>query len=534
MSAKDEIERLLNEAEPRPRATPSHVAPEPVELVSRLAELAELSDIDYEQIRKSEADKLGFRASALDEIIKKRRSAAGKSNGSGSELVFESVEPWPEPVDGDALVNEIEGCFERHVVLPTGGTTAGALFAIYTHVHDAFPISPLLVATSPEMRCGKTTFLKVCSKLVNRPLASSSLTGAGVFRTIEKWGPTLIIDEADAFLHDNEEMRGILDSGHDRETAYVIRVVGEEMEPKTFSTWAPKIVGHIGKMPSTLTDRAIDLPMKRKTASEKVKSMRGVDFKDVKRRIRRFVDDHMAGLRAANPDMPSALNDRQADNWLPLVAIADAAGPRSATKARDAIEALTGKDEAEASSTGTMLLVDIGLILKDWPDEEISTMDLLKNLVTMAERPWPTYARGRELTPRQLSRLLRPFGVHSRQVWSGSDAGGSNFRGYRKSDFDDALARYTPYLSARVLDANNHVDSSTYLSAREEMALADNQPLEPAPHKDSSALADGKGDTGRAEALEGAPQSGECEPEPPISADAKQLQDDPYDMSDYA
>lgn len=535
MPANEEFERLQNAAEYRPKATSSRDAPEPVEVATRLAELAEFSDIDYERIRKSEAERLGFRASALDDARKKLRLAAGKSSGSGSDLVFESIEPWPEPVDGDALVDEIEECFERHVVLPAGGKTACALYAIYTHSHDAFPISPLLAAVSPMERCGKTTLLKVFLKLVCRPLASSSLTGAGVFRTIEKWRPTLIIEEADAFLHGNEEMRGLLDSGHDRETAFVLRVVGEEMEPKRFSTWSPKIVAHIGKLPSTLMDRSILIPMKRKTPSEKVKSMRGVQFGDIRRRIRRFVEDHMVEFRAANPDMPAALNDRQADNWLPLVIIADAAGPRSAKKAREAISALTGaEEEAEPSSTGTMLLADIGSILNEWADEEISTLDLLKNLVAMSERPWPTYARGKEMTARHLAKLLKPFGIHSRQVWSSADGAGSNFRGYLKSSFDDAFARYTPYLSARALEPNTDADSSAYLSAREGNALADNYPLEPAQRKDSSTLADRKGDTGGAEALEVALQWGEahleCEPKPSIGADTEQLEDDPYEL----
>lgn len=45
------------------------------------------------------------------------------------------------------------------------------------------------------------------------------------------WKPTMLIDEADTFLCDNDELRGVLNTGHTRATAYVIRTVGEDHEP---------------------------------------------------------------------------------------------------------------------------------------------------------------------------------------------------------------------------------------------------------------------------------------------------------------
>ena len=70
--------------------------------------------------------------------------------------------------------------------------------------------------------------------------------------------PTLLIDEADFFLRDNEELRGVLNSGH-RRGGHVIRIVGEDFEPRAFSTFSPCAIALIGRLPATLHDRAIHI-----------------------------------------------------------------------------------------------------------------------------------------------------------------------------------------------------------------------------------------------------------------------------------
>ena len=59
------------------------------------------------------------------------------------------------------------------------------------------------------------------------PLSTSNTTAAAIFRTIEAARPTLLIDEADTFLTNNEEIRGVLNSGHRRSGAFVLRLVGD-------------------------------------------------------------------------------------------------------------------------------------------------------------------------------------------------------------------------------------------------------------------------------------------------------------------
>jgi len=123
------------------------------------------------------------------------------------------------------------------------------LWCCTTWFEPAVQVAPILNIDSPEMRCGKSTALAIVGKLARRALLAANISPAAVFRTIEKFTPTLIIDEADAFLGHNEELRGLLNSGHTRDSAFVVRTVPVEndYEPRQFSTWGFKAIAGIGR-----------------------------------------------------------------------------------------------------------------------------------------------------------------------------------------------------------------------------------------------------------------------------------------------
>ena len=150
------------------------------------------------------------------------------------------------------------------------------------------------------MRCGKTTTLNVVNHLVPKGVLASNTSAASIFRIIERFQPTLLVDEADTHLKNNDELRGIINSGHHRTAAYVLRVAGDELEPKLFSTWGPKVIGMIGKLPATLSDRSVRVPLKRKRPEERVTRFRNVRpgaLPDLKRRCIRWAADNLISLR---------------------------------------------------------------------------------------------------------------------------------------------------------------------------------------------------------------------------------------------
>ena len=188
----------------------------------------------------------------------------------------EALAPWPEPVDGGQLLLTLIAALRAYVILPEHAYLPVALWILHAHAHDAAAISPILAIISPEKRCGKTTLLSLLLELTPKALLAANITAAAVFRAIEVWRPTLLVDEADTFLAEREELRGVINSGHNRRTAVIIRVVEEngEQVPKKFSTWAPKAIAQIKDLPDTLQDRSVAIRLRRKLPGEKVARFR--------------------------------------------------------------------------------------------------------------------------------------------------------------------------------------------------------------------------------------------------------------------
>jgi hypothetical protein len=399
---------------------------------------------DYQRYRKRIKD-AGASVAELDRLVCVPEEKA--DDAQGAPVLFPDIEPWPEPVDGALLLSDLADTCRCYAVLPKFGDVAIALWIAFSHAIDAVSIAPYLAITSPEKRCGKSTLLTLLARLVPRSLPASNISPAAVFRAIEAWAPTLLIDEADSFVRNNEELRGILNSGHTRDSAFVIRTVGDDHEPRRFSTWAAKVIALIGKLPDTLADRSIEIPLKRKLPSEPVEKLRHADpelFSNLARRCARWAADHVDEIRAARPSMPDALNDRAQDSWEPLLSIADLAGGPWPKQAREAALALSGAVDAENDTIRVQLLADIRAVLNgsDFKgSDRISSEDLTTRLVALEERPWSECSRGKPLTKTKLARLLRPFGV-----LSGSKRlpDGTMPKGYLLDQFADAFRRYLP------------------------------------------------------------------------------------------
>ena len=398
--------------------------------------LATLSPFMYEQQRVSMANKLGIRVSILDQEVEKIREA---NNPEKTNFLVEKLEPWPEPVSGGEILDTIHKVVLDYVIMPEKSAVAFSLWCLLTYCYDAFRILPVLGIVSPEKRCGKTRLLEVLSGLAYRAFPSSNLTPATVYRVIEKCQPCLLIDEADTFLPQNDELRGVLNSGHTVKNAFVTRCNSETNEPERFSTWCPKAIALIGKLPPTLDDRAIVISLKRKLTTEAVKRL-SLSFDDehldLRRKCKRWAIDNMDQLKAGNPQLPLINNDRALDNWTPLVTIAELAGSEWPKRARDAMVNIeAGKED---DSARVMLLQDIQSVFNDQACERLCTQNLIEALVAMEDRPWSEWKRGKPLSGVSLARLLKPFGIRPEQFKEQGKKG----RGYRRKTFSDVFDRY--------------------------------------------------------------------------------------------
>ncbi len=210
---------------------------------AELDRLALLSMFEYGQERKTVAERFQLPVSMLDQEIAERRRVLAPAGltGAGRALNLPAIELATDPVHGGKVLDLVINMLSRYVGLPPHAALAIALWIFRAHADDCFHINPRLTLLSPERRCGKTTLLSLIAKLVPRALPTSNVTSSVIFRTIEAAHPTLLIDEVDSFTDAHEELRGILNSGHRRDTAQVIRNVGEDHEPRCFSTWCPMV-----------------------------------------------------------------------------------------------------------------------------------------------------------------------------------------------------------------------------------------------------------------------------------------------------
>ncbi len=437
------------------------------------ADLESLSFEEYELSRKKLAKRYDVRRTALDQMWQEiHHGDNGQEHDEerqGTAVVFRNPDPWKLPVKGGELLEDIADILSKYLILPAGAEDAIALWIIHAHAHDCATISPILCICSPQKRCGKSTLIGILTSLVLRPLPSANVTPAALFRATEKWKPTLLIDEADTFIKDNADLRGILNSGHCRDQAFVLRTSGDDYEPRQFSTWAPKAIALIGRMPATLMDRAIVINMRRKLPSEEVERFRldrRESFIFLQSKIARFVADNTDAIADADPAIP-AKNDRQADNWRPLYAIAVIAGGDWIEKAKAAMLALSTDEEEDIKIE---LLKDIKLVFEVELHDRISSTQLAEKLAELEERPWGQWGRSvKAITPNQIARMLRDFSIKSKNIKFGE----SVLKGYKKDVFTDAWQRYaTPLpehangLPGKEIDSNNGVADRVTVASR--------------------------------------------------------------------
>jgi putative DNA primase/helicase len=480
------VQAMVAAAEPVEIGTDPAGAPD--DDAAEIARLAALPTLAYERERETAAKRLGVRTSILDKLVRAEQGIDADPKGQGRRLILPDPEPWPVSVDGAALLSELMATVLRFIALPLHCAVAVALWVLHSHAIDASPITPRLAITSPEKRCGKSTLLRLLSALVSRALSTASITAPALFRTVEAARPTLLIDEADSFMADNEDMRGIINAGHARDGA-VIRVVGEDFEPRAFSCWAPIAIATIGKLPGTIEDRSVMIAMRRRLPDEQVERLRldRLDqFEPIRRRCARWVADNLTKLAEADPVVPAALNDRAADNWRPLLAIADTTGGRWPNLARRASAALSDVGENDDTSTRAMLLADIRALLADRGVDRVSSADLAEYLGTLEHRPWPEWQKGHPITARQIARLLAPFGIAPSSIRIGN----ATPKGYERKGFDDAFARYLPSDPQHRHNPSNPPLSGQNRSATEPPLLRIEKPLKPAERKACGGVAD--------------------------------------------
>ncbi|WP_411081774.1 DUF3631 domain-containing protein [Streptomyces sp. cmx-18-6] len=356
-----------------------------------------------------------------------------------------------QPDAAAAPLDELRTALARFVVLPSEqALDATVLWIAATHLQQVWQHAPRLAVVGPAKRCGKSRLLDLLTETVHKPVITVNSTAAAIFRSISDEPPTLLVDEADTIFgspkvaEKNEEMRGLLNAGHQRGRP-VLRVVGKEHTPHSFATFAMAALAGIGDLPDTIMDRSVVIRMRRRAEGEQVSPYRTRRVSPALRSLRAHLARWTASVAEQalhlEPKMP--VEDRAADTWEPLVIVADLAGGTWPERARTACEQMvTAEAQAEEDNpSNARILADIRRAFAAAGDpESVSTDALLYRLNSEPEAPWAEAGRG-GLSPRALAGLLREYGIRSGNVRMPD---GNQLKGYTRTKFTDAWKRYCP------------------------------------------------------------------------------------------
>lgn len=359
--------------------------------------------------------------------------------------LVEDLTPATGPINIEILLDAIENYISKHAILPDGASTAIAFWCLATFNINCFRVFPKLVIFSPEKRCGKSTVLDLIEAFSCRALMTSNMTSATIFRVIQSDQPTLIIDEADTFIVGcSGEMVGIINSGHAKSRAFVMRCAPDTNKVEKFSTWSPMVLASIGELQTTIMDRSVIIPIRRKTIGETVIRLPiELSSKSVleRQKLLKWSLDNADIIKNNIVEPPDLGNDRAIDNWLPLFTVASQVSDLWLKKCETAYNLLNSA--SVEPDIATLLLADIRDIFVSHNAVKITSADLVKELTLPKDKPWCEVKHGRPLTQNGLAVMLKKYDISPKSI---RHNGSTAHRGYELNQLQDTFDRYLPPL----------------------------------------------------------------------------------------
>lgn len=392
--------------------------------------------------------------------------------------------PYPPPddeIDGAAILSRVENTLRKYLSFPSQHAfVAVALWSAHTHAtKGTWYVTPRLIFDSAEPGSGKTRALELLGCLVRKPEMTISATVAAIFRMLADDQYTLLFDEVDAIFNPKnggnyEDLRALLNAGY-KQGATIARCVGDAkaMKVERFTVFAPvALAGLAGRMPATITTRAITIHMRRRAPGEHVSPFRERDaeheIEPVREALAEWVEGASSLLADARPKMPDGVTDRPSEVWESLLAIADQAGGEWPDRARAACTYFVLDSKPDELSLGVRLLSDLRAVFRAQGDpDRMATSSLLDRLRELDEAPWNDLY-GKPLDARRLGRELARYGVESRNL---KLPDGSVRKGYLTTGEDGLLDAWNRYLVSSATSATDATSQVSPVAA--EIAVAD-------------------------------------------------------------
>ena len=348
---------------------------------------------------------------------------------------------------GAGLLGRIHTFLGRFVRFPSDEAhLAVALWVLHAHLVEKCESTPRLAFLSAEPASGKTRALEIIELMVPRPISPVNASPAYLFTCVadEAGLPTVLFDEIDTVFgpkakESNEDVRGFLNAGHRKGSVFgrCIYLGNGKRQREELPAYCAVALAGLGWLPDTILTRSVVIRMRPRHAGETLEPYRRRKVAPHGGALRRQVERWAATIESIDePAMPPEIQDRDADVWEPLIAIADLAGGTWPERARKAAKALVAEAQEREASLGVRLLADIQSIFEG---DHLASKAMLVRLVELEEAPWSDL-KGRPLNERGLAHRLRQYGIKSKTVRIGD----MTPKGYAKADFHDAWRRYLP------------------------------------------------------------------------------------------
>jgi hypothetical protein len=347
---------------------------------------------------------------------------------------------------GASILDRLEIFVTRFITYPSvHARVAHLLWIVHTHLMTSWESTPRIAFLSAERGSGKTRALEVTELLVPQPVHAVNVTPAYLIRKVgEDPLPTILYDEVDTLfgsrMQDTGEIRGLLNAGHRRgAVAGRCVVIGKNVHTEEFPAYCAVALAGIGRLPDTVASRCILIQMRRRAPDEFIEPYRprlhAPEAAAIYDLVAQWCSEIASYMQLARPEIPQGVEDRNADCWEPLLAIADAAGGEWPRRARAAALNLIASSAEQTQTTRVQLLSDLYDVFRG--HEKRWTEDILKELHALPESAWAD-VRGKPLSDRGLAAILRKYGVKSKDV----RIGGEVRKGYVVDDLHDPWKRY--------------------------------------------------------------------------------------------
>jgi hypothetical protein len=366
-----------------------------------------------------------------------------------------SHETWAYVLDMDDPprvnpLNLVHYLLQQYLAMKPHEYDAVALWALHTHVFDRFMHTPRLVLRSPAHGCGKTRLLAILERLTAGGKRFGWITIAVLLRRIDETHFTTLLDEVHNLgleLCASGRFRALFNTGHEKGELGSLMDHGEAREFDPFAPLALALPIMFGVLPPELNSRSITIGLERNTGQRVLKRL-DINFPDPAldaAYLQIWLWQREVKLNP-DPEMPEGLGiNRIADNWRPLLSIADSLGWGERARAAMIIFAR----DRWTVDLQALLLSDIRRVFDMRADDRLPSKMLIDALCDLDGAEWCEFrgTKGNQqphrLKETDLSGILKHFGIMPHTIWPRNRTATSrSAKGYMRADFEQAWASY--------------------------------------------------------------------------------------------